>query len=79
MFIFFNQNQSYNKDYFFLKNKSSLTSLGAKLVRLEFIWLPASLKSLSAGTDCKSYLLTFEFNVQIHEYNLRSQITSNNQ
>ena len=30
-------------------------------------------------THCKSYLLNFEFNVQIHKYNLRSQITSNNQ
>ena len=27
---------------------------------------------------CKSYLLTFEFNVQIHKYNLRSQVTSDN-
>ena len=36
---------------FLFKNKSSLTSLGAKFVRLGFIWLPASLKSLSAGTD----------------------------
>ena len=30
-------------------------------------------------THCKSYLLNFKFNIQIHKYNLRSQITSKNQ
>jgi hypothetical protein len=30
-------------------------------------------------TLCKGYLLTFEFSVQIHKCDLKSQITSNNQ